>query len=102
MLARFDQVVAAELLLGLREGTIGGERLAVAYTHGFGGCCGLERVATFNGTRVLLAESAVLGEFSFGISVGKAGFALRRSGLDIAFSFPPATTTFEYRGIDSW
>src|ERR1700760_889983 len=50
---RFDQVVAAKQLLGLCEGTIGGERLAVADTNGFRRRRGLQRVPTFDGACML-------------------------------------------------
>src|SRR5712691_11597576 len=39
-----EQIIAAQLLLGLSERTIGGQGLAIAYTHRRGRACIIERL----------------------------------------------------------
>src|SRR3984957_17747690 len=48
---RIDQVKAAELLLGLREGAIGGQALSIANAHR---CCGRDRLQLVTGQVISL------------------------------------------------
>src|SRR6266545_2893906 len=74
-----DQVVAAELLLGLGEGPVGGERLAAADLHGGRGAGRLERLAALHQAAV----DDVLGELVVGLVLGRA-LGLGEAGLLVA------------------
>src|SRR3954471_21767575 len=59
---RLDQVVPAELFLGLREGPVRGEPLAVADPDGGRGAGRLQGIAALDGAREFVSECAVLGD----------------------------------------
>src|SRR5271167_2378510 len=75
-IAGFNQVVAAELLLGLGEWPITSQPLPVVHAHGGGSSGRLERVATLDTFTEFLAERPVL---SYLVALG--GLAYRCPAL---------------------
>src|SRR6266508_1289882 len=88
-----DHVVAAELLLGLREGPVGGERPAVPDPHGGGGGGRVQRLARLEEPAVddVLGEAVVRRGHGGGVGLGGLGERLLVAvdGKHVAHGLPP-------------